>query len=92
MGYQVPLLFTGPARVMLKVESNIGMENNWLSAGVFAQLLYGLPGDPKYRTERLYLDEAFFVLDGGGYPYYLEFWAVRWLSDYFLEVWAQLPN
>lgn len=89
MGHIVPLLFEAPSRVLIRVESTIGYENNWIRAGSLAQVLYGLPGDPKKQVKRLYLDEVFFELDGAGHPYYLEFWALRWLADYYLEIWAQ---
>ena len=90
MGYAVPLLFDQPARVLIKVESFVGDQRGWLRAGSLAQVLYGLPGRPKKQVERLYIDDAFFELDGAGHPYYLEFWALRWLEDYYLEVWAQV--
>ncbi|MEO0884683.1 MAG: hypothetical protein AAFY54_01965 [Cyanobacteria bacterium J06648_10] len=88
--YRVPFFFASPARILIRVSSVIGEEQDWLRAGSLAQVLAGLPGDPKKSVQRLYLDERFLELDGAGYSYYLEFWPVRWLSDYYLEVWAQL--
>lgn len=89
MGHLVPLRFDSPARVLIRVESMIGTQRNWFRAGSLAQLLYGLPGNPKKLVKRLYLDEVFLELDGAGHPYYLEFWSLGWLSDYYLEIWAQ---
>ena len=92
MAHRVPLMFENSAQVLVRVASAIGAENKWLRAGSLAQVLSLEPGDPKKEVNRLYLDEAFFTLDGAGNPYYLEFWPVRWLSDYYLEVWAQLAK
>ncbi len=89
MAYRIPLLFSVPAQVVIKIESVLGSERGWLRAGSLAQILYPLPGDPKKQVNRLYLDDAFFKLDGAGHAYYLEFWALRWLKDYYLEIWAQ---
>lgn len=89
MAHRVPLLFNSPANILIRVDSVIGSEKEWVRAGSLAQVLYGLPGDPKKQVSRLYLDEAFFELDGANFPYYLEFWSYRWIEDYFLEVWAQ---
>lgn len=92
IGHQIPLLFDSPVRLVVRVSSVIGEERQWLRAGYLAQVLYGLPGDPKRTVNRLYLDERFFEFDGAGYPFYFEFWPYRWLSDYFLEVWAASAN
>ena len=90
MAHRIPLRFDSPARLLVRVESMVGTERNWLRAGSLAQIIYGLPGDPKKKVSRLYLDEGFFEVDGAGFPYYFEFWPYRWISDYYLEVWAQL--
>ncbi|MBE9064147.1 hypothetical protein [cf. Phormidesmis sp. LEGE 11477] len=90
VGRRIPLLFPQPSQFLIRVTSRIGESKNWIRAGVLAQVLVGLPGDPKKDTKRLYLDENFERFDGSGYSYYLEFWPYRWLSDYRLEVWAQL--
>lgn len=92
-GHLIPLLFDVPVRLIVIINSVIGDQNNWIRAGHLAQLLYGVPGNPKKAVERLYLDEAFFEFDGAGYPFYFEFWAYRWITDYYLELWAeQIPT
>jgi len=87
--YRVPFFFDAPARIIIKISSVLGDEKDWIRAGSLAQVLAGLPGDPKKEVSRLYLDERFFEFDGAGYSYYLEFWPVRWLADYYFEIWAQ---
>lgn len=89
LAHRIPLIFDGPAHFLILIESNVAERRNWRWGGYLAQCLYDLPGDPKKAVERLYIDEKFIKLDGAGYPYYLEFWPVRWLSDYYLEIWAQ---
>lgn len=92
IAWRIPLMFESPARVMVHVESTIGNQRGWLRAGMLVQCLFGPLGHPKKEVERLYLDEKFIELDGIGYPYFLEFWPYRWLKDYYLEIWAQLPQ
>ena len=89
MAHRVPLLFKSSMKLTVRVSSVIGEEKNWLKAGYLAQVLDGLPGEPKKEVQQLYLDEGFFELEDAGYPFYLEFWPYRWLTDYFLELWAQ---
>lgn len=89
VAHRIPLLFSAPARILIKIESVIGSEKGWIRAGSLAQVLYGLPGEPKKTVKRLYLDELFVELDGSNYAYYLEFWSLRWVTDYYIEVWAQ---
>ncbi|MEM9092243.1 MAG: hypothetical protein AAGC93_26365 [Cyanobacteria bacterium P01_F01_bin.53] len=89
VAHRVPLLFNAPAKVLLRVDSVLGSEKGWCRAGSLAQVLYGLPGEPKKQVHRLYLDDAFFEFEGAGFSYYLEVWPYRWIEDYSLEVWAQ---
>ena len=89
LGHRVPFIFEEPARIVVRVESVIGEQRGWIRAGNIAQCLSGLPGDPKKDVKQLYIDEGFFEFDGSGYPFYLEFWSYRWLSDYYLQIWAQ---
>ncbi len=91
MAHRVPLLFETPARVQIRISSQVGEDRGWTRAGLLAQVLFGLDGDPKKDVSKLFIDEGFFVLDGAGFPYYLEFWPYRWLTDYVFEVWAALP-
>ncbi len=87
--HRIPLIFSKPASVIIKIDSVIGAEKDWLRAGSLAQVLTALE-QPKKKVSRLYLDEAFLELDGSGYSYFLEFWPNKWLADYYLEVWARL--
>lgn len=89
LAHRIPLIFEVPARVLIRVESSIAERRGWKRSGVLAQCLFGLPGDPKKEVERLYFDEKFIEFDGSGYPYYLEFWPYLWVTDYYIEVWAQ---
>lgn len=89
LAHRIPLIFEVPGRFLIRIESTVGERRGWKWAGYLAQCLYDLPGDPKKKVERLFIDEKFIQLDGASYPYYLEFWPVRWLSDYYLELWAQ---
>ena len=87
---RIPLRFNQPVSLLVRVYSDIGRRKDWIRAGSLAQVLAGLPGDPKKAVKRLYLDEAFFTFEGGGYDFYFEFWPKKWITDYRLEVWAQL--
>lgn len=91
---RVMLRFDQSIRLLVAISSQIGEQKNWKYAGALAQVLAdqpsALPGEPKKAVVRVYLDQRFLQLDGLGYSYYLEFWPVRWLTDYRLELWAQL--
>lgn len=89
LGHRVPFIFEERARIVIRVESTMGAQRGWIRSGNIAQCLYGLPGDPKKEVKRLYFNERFFEFDGSGYPFYLEFWPYRWVSDYYLQLWAQ---
>lgn len=80
-----------PIRVLVRVSSRIGTKKNWIRAGVIAQIVVCGPGAGAATkfVRRLYLNATLLQLEGAGYPFYIEFWAYKWLSDYHLEVWAQ---
>lgn len=87
---RVPLQFSGAVSLLVRVSSQIGSRNDWIRAGVLAQVLRGLPtGDANSQVRRIYLDDGFFKFDGDGFNFYFEFWPQVWLKDYRLEIWAQ---
>lgn len=86
---RIPLFFSGPCVIVARVTSSTGTLNGWIRAGSLAQCLYSLPGKPKKAVNKLYLDSGVFQFDSLDFPYYLEFWPYRWLSDYQLELWAK---
>lgn len=88
-GHRVQLRFDEPARILVTIESAIATRRRWRRAGILAQVLHGLPGQPKKDVRRVYIDSTVFELDGGGEPYILEFWSLVWISDYYLEIFAQ---
>lgn len=88
--YRIPLLFDGSINLLVSVSSRVGSRKNWIRAGCLAQVLSGVPGDPKKQVSRLYLDERFLEFQGSGHKFYFEFWPYRWLTDYRLEIWAQM--
>lgn len=89
---RVPVSFNQPGLVVVRVSSTIGKKEGWLRAGKLAQCLQNLPGNPKKSVNQIFFDDAVFVFDGAGYPYFFEFWPYKWLTDYRLEIWVQLPK
>ncbi len=90
MGRRIPLRFEVPIQILIRVSSRIGARRGWNRAGYLAQIIDLLPGDPKGQISRLYFDDKFLSLNGNGNPFWLEFWAHSWLTDYRIELWAKL--
>lgn len=88
-GLRVPLSFNSPGQFFINISSVIADEKGWIRAGVLAHIIATPSGDAKRTTRRAYIDNLALELSGKEFPYYLEFWPYRWISDYYFEIWAK---
>ncbi|MEL6554195.1 MAG: hypothetical protein AAFQ63_12135 [Cyanobacteria bacterium J06621_11] len=91
-GHRLPFLFpaaTTSIDIILKLRSDAAARAGWVRAGVFAQVLDIDSLDPVAWTVKAYWGENFHRIEGLNQPFFLDFWAYRWVADYELQLFAK---